>query len=110
MSTTTKEKIAVMQAYEDGKTIQFRHRTSDPAAKWHDILRPIIPDWAWPRTDYRVKPEPKVIYVNFYDEGMSWEAFDKEQDAKHDVQRRLPYARDLRVSRGPVEFIEVIKE
>lgn len=49
---TTKEKIAVMQAYEDGKTIQFYSY-----GEWEDID---VPAWNWASVDYRVKPESKL--------------------------------------------------
>lgn len=49
---TTKEKIAVMQAYEDGKTIQ-----QDYHGEWVDID---VPEWNWATSDYRVMPEPKL--------------------------------------------------
>lgn len=52
---TTKEKIAVMQAYEDGKTIQL---FSKQTMQWVDIEKE--PVWSWIANTYRVKPEPKI--------------------------------------------------
>lgn len=51
---TTKEKIKVMQAYEDGKAIQAR---SGSAIEWFDIK---APSWIWGVYDYRIAPESKV--------------------------------------------------
>ena len=48
---TTKEMIEVMQAFEDGKTIQQTFEY-----KWVDT---ICPNWDWLHSDYRIKPEPK---------------------------------------------------
>jgi len=55
MAKTTEEKIAVMQAFVDGKTIQaMDHGYAD----WDDCPRPV---WDWFMTDYRIKPEPEWI-------------------------------------------------
>ena len=51
---TTAEKIAVMQAYEDGKAIQV---SPIGFAMWNDKSMP--PLWNWAEYDYRIKPEEK---------------------------------------------------
>lgn len=53
---TTEEKIAVMQAYADGKKIEF-HRYDDIVWKdvWCEVKTPI---WDWVLYDYRIKKEP----------------------------------------------------
>lgn len=55
MSRDTKYMISVMQAYEDGKEIEFRCRKDDA---WSACP---IPTWNWQHWDYRVKPEPKYV-------------------------------------------------
>lgn len=50
---TTKEMIAVMQAYEEGKKIQCRDSWKEGLC-WHDICEP---SWNWYNYDYRIKPE-----------------------------------------------------
>lgn len=49
---TTQEKIAVMQAFADGKEIEYR---SD--GNWAKVN---YPSWNWAKYIYRVKPEPKL--------------------------------------------------
>ena len=52
---TTKEKIEIMQAYEDGKAIEvscYGHN------EWEDTYDP---SWDWRTFNYRVKPEEKYI-------------------------------------------------
>lgn len=49
----TAECNKVMQAYVEGKTIQY---TNAEMEDWIDIESP---DWDWDSYDYRVKPEPK---------------------------------------------------
>lgn len=52
---TTKEKVEVMNAYLDGKRIQFAYIGSD---EWSDyVLKKAEPSWSFDVYDYRVKPE-----------------------------------------------------
>lgn len=50
---TTKEMIAVMQAYEEEKQIEFRLR-DEIESTWGNTSRPC---WDWYKYDYRIKPE-----------------------------------------------------
>lgn len=52
---TTKEMFEVMQAYADGKKIEYKTKTYD---EWRDIDDPA---WNWEFADYRVKSEPKYV-------------------------------------------------
>lgn len=54
---TLKEKIEVMQAALDGKTIQFSN-----GPLWIDC-EPEHLIWQWPDYDYRIKPEPLEFWV-----------------------------------------------
>ena len=54
----TKQKNEVMQAFADGKVIQYRPRNREE--NWGDIKEPI---WAWDTSDYRVKPEVKPVHA-----------------------------------------------
>ena len=62
---TTKEKMEVMQAYLDGKTIQIKYmnRNDWDGAIEFNLNDKSEPDWNWVGFSYRVKPEwkPKVI-------------------------------------------------
>lgn len=55
---TTKEKIEVMQAYLDGKQIQFREFPLNGREKWMDLTGE--PAWKWGTYEYRIKPEPRI--------------------------------------------------
>lgn len=61
--TTLKEMIAVMQAAEEGKSIQRRNRDLE---QWEDCL----PAWNWYNCEYRVKIEPVELKV-WYKAGFS---------------------------------------
>lgn len=51
------EMCAVMQAYKEGKTIEFKdNRTVEN--EWKICVNPT---WNWNYFDYRVKPEPKYV-------------------------------------------------
>lgn len=62
---TLKEKIAVMQAADDGKKIQVSLKGE---ANWFGIDAPA---WNWDRFDYRVKPKTLELWVNVYPNGLS---------------------------------------
>jgi hypothetical protein len=55
----TKKAIEVMQAFVDGKKIE----TKGPGEihHWYEIGDP---SWNWLTVEYRVKREPRVIYVH----------------------------------------------
>ena len=55
---TADEMIAVLEAWNDGKTIQFRPSS---VAAWVDCnLQPV---WNFDLTQYRVKPEPREFWI-----------------------------------------------
>jgi len=63
----TKEKIEVMKAYDEGKTIEFSPRKSVYSRpKWDFCPNP---QWDWIGFEYRVKPEPREWYINMYADG-----------------------------------------
>lgn len=76
--TTTQEKIKVMQAFCEGKAIQYRKK--DSLNQWYNVG--VEPIWDWNQVDYRIKPEPRVIYVNEYAEGLAHVHFNSEVEAK----------------------------
>lgn len=59
---TLKEKIEVMQAYLDGKTIQ-----DNIDDEWTDWEGEIAPHFNWGQIDYRIKPENKQVSYDFSD-------------------------------------------
>lgn len=52
-----KDYLPLVQALIDGKTVQARRRPSD---SWQDASNP---DFSWSIECYRIKPEPRVVYV-----------------------------------------------
>lgn len=60
----TKDKIAVMQAFVDGKTVQYKDADS-PEDCWEDYPNHVTPKWDWMNFTYRIKP--KTRYMNVYE-------------------------------------------
>ena len=59
----TKDKIQIMQAWLDGKKIQYRFCTAD----WKDEFGE--PEWDWTRFEWRIKPEPREWNVTVFEDG-----------------------------------------
>ena len=74
--------IAVLQAFKQGKAIQFRRRSHpDTDVYWKDTPKPC---WDWDTFDYRVKPaEPRRVWLNFYPTmgGRSSVCYDSREEA-----------------------------
>ena len=78
----TIEMIRVMQAFVGGKAIQRMGLKDPDIREWDDM--PIAPIWNWAKNDYRIKPEPREFWVNFYPnlEGMYWHKSKESADRK----------------------------
>lgn len=106
----TIEAIKVMQAWLDGKVIQARG-TLEGESEWADmqsIVGPCVsehgvPIWNWGTSEYRVKPEPRVVYFGEFSNGaLTANPLDAVEVAN---LRRDPIARSVRF----VKFVEVIE-
>jgi len=62
--TTLQEKIAVMQAFADGREIE----STRSGSAWGVNTSPV---WNWLECEYRVKREPREWWVNVYPEESS---------------------------------------
>ena len=60
-----KELLPIMQAYVEGKTIQFNH-----LGEWVDVISELNPKY-YPFTKYHIKPEPK--YRPFKSQEECWQ-------------------------------------
>lgn len=70
-----KELLPVIQAFADGKTIQYY--STHPAPHWEDILSNERVDFSKNSSKYRIKPEPK--YRPFKDAEECWHEMQKHQ-------------------------------
>jgi hypothetical protein len=99
--TTTSDKIKVMQAFERGEDIEALNHNA-PSCGWFAID---VPTWSWDKYNYRIKPEPKTIWVNEYDDG-----FTPDLMAYRTKPQADDYADKERPRHIAVEYREVIKE
>lgn len=60
----TKHAIAIMQAYVDGKDIEYKDY-NDRSRYWNEAN---FPNWNWFSTNYRIKPEIKYRPYNCVEE------------------------------------------
>lgn len=56
----TKHAVEVMQAYIDGKPIEYQRIALSPEP-WNAVT--VEASWDWWKFNYRVKPEPVEVYV-----------------------------------------------
>jgi len=84
--TTTAEKIEIMQAYENGKAIEYKGKNSE---MW---IPNECPTWGWDMCDYRIKPEPEIEQGNLLDMVQvhlsHWTS--EERDVLNAIIKRLP--------------------
>lgn len=95
MAKTTEEKIKVMQAYTEGKEIEIE----SVEGGWYVVPEP---SWNWRTFDYRVKPEPKVLWVVYSRQGVRIGTLNNEYSAAS-----LAHRKDGRYYK---KFVEVTEE
>lgn len=79
MQKSIDEMIKVMQAYREGKTIEFI--TPGINDEWEENKNPL---WNWDNFDYRVKPEPRCVpYDSVFEVDRS--KWVKDKDDSRDV-------------------------
>lgn len=67
----SQEIIEVVQAWADGKQIQFCYKANP--GNWHDVSS--APAWNFKACDYRIKPEPRIpieVWGNIYPDGVRY--------------------------------------
>lgn len=75
-----KRRMAIQQAFLDGKRIQYRCHTSSVWNDWEPVNEETpaqAPSFDWTFRDWRIKPEPRVFFVPEYPSGLSAGHFDK---------------------------------
>lgn len=70
--TTLDEQIKILQAAKDGKIIERRRKLSRDGWAVKNLV--ISPSFNFHAFEYRVKPEPRTIYVAFNDSGKAYAA------------------------------------
>lgn len=79
---TTKEMIEVMQAFVDGKSVEYQMLGDEV---WHErrVEEQWDSYWNWGDYDYRIKKMPRECWVNVYDGyfGNAWETKEEADEA-----------------------------
>ena len=89
---TIDEMIAILRAAKEGKAIEFRR----PGGGMWFSAEPV---WCFNKYEYRVKPEPRRLWVNEYAGSLRCAHYANEDEA-----RRSAGSADRQV-----EFVEVLK-
>ncbi len=66
-ASNAKDYLPLVQALVEGKSLQYNVNRSDEAPKWVDREDFTFDE---PATEYRIKPEPREIWVNEYGIGV----------------------------------------
>ena len=84
----TKQAIAVMQAWLEGKSIQVASPSSGKLSEqWLD-LKEEQPRWDWYTLVYRVKPQPEELYVVYARSGRLVNTYSTEEVAYASARAR----------------------
>jgi hypothetical protein len=74
-----KELWPIVKAFSEGEAVQFR----DDAGNWYDY--DTDEGYFAARFAYRIKPEPRVLWVNEFVDGLGQVAFQHKPDAQQGV-------------------------
>lgn len=91
---------AVLQAAKEGKPVQWKRINGAKSINWVD-LGPANDSVDWNFTDFvfRVKPNPRCIWINEFVDGLSCVYHQNEEDAKQDYHSLV----------RTIKFVEVIE-
>lgn len=79
-----KDYLPLVQALSEGGVIQYKYQKSDKSYAWMDLESSV--DFCMPAEFYRIKPEPREIWVNEWD-GNGFVVFAKESEAIEHAKR-----------------------
>lgn len=64
---TARDCLPLVQALAEGKVIQYKYQKSDKSYAWMDLESSV--DFCMPAEFYRIKPEPRGIWIIDYPDG-----------------------------------------
>jgi len=77
MSMTHDEMIAVIKHHKNGGKVEYMHLTEN---KW--VITDGDPLWNFAKHDYRIKPEPRSLWISFNDSGKPMLAAESAEQAE----------------------------
>ena len=102
-----KDLLPIIQAFADGKTIQYY--STHPTPHWEDVLSNERVDFSKNSSKYRIKPEPK--YRPFKDAEECWQEMQKHQPfgwVKHKEEKENYHI--LKITDSRISMIDVCEE
>lgn len=91
-ASNAKDYLPLVQALVDGKSLQYNVNRSDEAPKWVDREDFTFDEHV---TEYRIKPEPREIWMNYYPNGAFGQVHDSEVEAyearSNDTAKQVRY-------------------
>lgn len=63
-----RELLPIMQAYVDGKTVQYKYVSGTSPGSWHDVTQQAV-NWHDSSVVWRIKPEVREYYCIRYADG-----------------------------------------
>lgn len=102
---THDEMIAVIAAHRDGKKVQCQVKNH---ADWYDYHNGDEPQWDFNSFDYRIKPDPLVLWGLYKPDGSfygTYRTLESAQDDKKYHDLRYPQCDHLTLKK----FVEVVE-
>lgn len=91
-ASNARDYLPLVQALADGKSLQYNVNRSDEAPKWVDREDFTFDEHV---TEYRIKPEPREIWMNYYPNGEFGQVHDSEVEAyearSNDTAKQVRY-------------------
>lgn len=97
-AATLLSNIEFVKAFAEGKTVQLRVKGSKC---WSEAS---YPDFQTRNMEYRIKPEPKQVYISVYPDGLRFSSYETDADGKCQA------ACDARILGGRVLLMQEIEE
>lgn len=97
-AATLLSNIEFVKAFAEGKAVQFRVKGSK---RWSEVSSP---DFQTRNMEYRIKPEPKQMYIVVHPDGRRFSSYDTDEYGKRES------ACDARILGGRVLLMQEIEE
>lgn len=82
-----KDYLPLVQALSEGKVIQYKYQKSDKSYAWMDLESCV--DFCMPAELYRIKPEPREIWVNRFPDGHDALTWYESEESAHRAYGRV---------------------
>lgn len=84
---TARDYLPLVQALSEGKVIQYKYQKSDKSYEWMDLESSV--DFCMPADFYRIKPEPREVWINRFPDGHDGLTWYETEEAAHRAYGRV---------------------